>query len=360
MFAAFWSARSSARSARYAAKQAFISNEVNITERMSKAVEFLGSEKESARVGAILALERIAADSPRDHHTIFEQLSGFVKQRRFKKDCEIGAVERDILLALNVIGRRRLRKQSSQIDLSQCDFRGIRLRYGFFENVNFFESNFDGASIFDCSFSESNLIRASFLGCIIKNSDFSKSKFQNSILDNARFSDCILKRCDFTRTKVRSMTIGASNLSGSKFVSNKFIKAEIFNVRLKNCIFSSLTFEDSTIKNSILSKSIWNQCEISDSTIRNSNFSCSFFRKTKLLSAKLYGNSFKRSRLENLHAVNSSLLNSDLRKAKLILCTLPEVNFRGSKGRGLFIFKTPLSQQQKISLNVPKFFPIDS
>jgi hypothetical protein len=49
-----------------------------ITERYTRAVEQLGSDKLELRLGAIYALERIARDSERDHWPIMEILTAYV------------------------------------------------------------------------------------------------------------------------------------------------------------------------------------------------------------------------------------------------------------------------------------------
>lgn len=55
--------------------------EKQVTERFSKAIELLGSERLEVRLGGIYALERIAKDSPKDHWTIMEVLTSFVQEK---------------------------------------------------------------------------------------------------------------------------------------------------------------------------------------------------------------------------------------------------------------------------------------
>ena len=52
----------------------------HITERYTKAIEQLGSKGLDVRLGGIYALERIAVDSARDHPTVVEVLSAFVRE----------------------------------------------------------------------------------------------------------------------------------------------------------------------------------------------------------------------------------------------------------------------------------------
>jgi hypothetical protein len=52
----------------------------HITDRYSKAIEQLGDDQLTIRLGGIYALERIARDSERDHPTVVEVLSAFVQE----------------------------------------------------------------------------------------------------------------------------------------------------------------------------------------------------------------------------------------------------------------------------------------
>jgi hypothetical protein len=51
-----------------------------VTDRYTKAIEQLGSERLDVRIGGIYALERIARDSARDHATVMEVLSAFIRE----------------------------------------------------------------------------------------------------------------------------------------------------------------------------------------------------------------------------------------------------------------------------------------
>lgn len=58
-----------------------LSQEGQITERFTRTIDQLGSEKIEVRLGGIYALERIAKDSPKDHWTIMEVLTSFVQEK---------------------------------------------------------------------------------------------------------------------------------------------------------------------------------------------------------------------------------------------------------------------------------------
>jgi hypothetical protein len=58
-----------------------------VTERYTKAIEQLGSDKLDIRIGGIYALERIARDSARDHPTVIEVLAAFAREHSHDDDA---------------------------------------------------------------------------------------------------------------------------------------------------------------------------------------------------------------------------------------------------------------------------------
>jgi len=61
-------------------EQFTLTRQGQITDRYTKAIEQLGSDKLDVRLGGIYALERIAKDSERDHPTVVEVLGAFVRE----------------------------------------------------------------------------------------------------------------------------------------------------------------------------------------------------------------------------------------------------------------------------------------
>ena len=51
-----------------------------VTDRYTKAIEQLGSDKLDVRIGGIYALERVARDSGRDNPTVIEVLTAFIRE----------------------------------------------------------------------------------------------------------------------------------------------------------------------------------------------------------------------------------------------------------------------------------------
>ena len=64
----------------YTARNFTLSREGQVTDRYTKAIEQLGSDKLDVRIGGIYALERVARDSARDHSTVMEVLTAFIRE----------------------------------------------------------------------------------------------------------------------------------------------------------------------------------------------------------------------------------------------------------------------------------------
>ena len=102
--------RATEKSTSVAQNNVRVAQEGQITERFTKAIEHLGSDKIEIRLGGISALERIAKDSEKDHGPIMEVLTAHVREKapRQEEDTPKAAdtPATDIQAILTVIGRR--------------------------------------------------------------------------------------------------------------------------------------------------------------------------------------------------------------------------------------------------------------
>jgi hypothetical protein len=87
--------------------------EGQVTDRYTKAIEQLGSDKIDVRTGGIYALERIAHDSAKDHPVVMEMLTAFIREHsreQWPPPDRQGQTRRwtrrDVQAAVTVVGRR--------------------------------------------------------------------------------------------------------------------------------------------------------------------------------------------------------------------------------------------------------------
>src|SRR5262245_5247484 len=154
-----------------------VAEEGKLTERFSKAVELLGSDKLDIRLGGIYALERIAQDSLKDHWTVMEVLTAFVREQSRKEyrdyipslsesPSSIGIIDdeltlrEDIQAALTVIGRRewsKVERPNQELNLMQA----------FLGKVFLFDANLRNANLFKTNLQQSILFRADLRNAIL-------------------------------------------------------------------------------------------------------------------------------------------------------------------------------------------------
>jgi hypothetical protein len=123
-----------------------------VTDRYTKAIEQLGSEKLDVRIGGIYALKRIARDSARVHPTVMEVLTAFIREHSHEQWPPSGqgqSTRPDIQAALTVVGRRDPHR----------DIRPIELASAALAEADLADTNLAGADLAYGDFSPRELLR---------------------------------------------------------------------------------------------------------------------------------------------------------------------------------------------------------
>ncbi len=110
----------------FTARNFNLSREGQVTDRYTKAIEQLGSDKLDVRIGGIYALERVARDSAKDHPTVMEVLTAFIREHSREQWplAEPGTeppertTRPDVQAAATVLGRRTVRYDSQRQPLN--------------------------------------------------------------------------------------------------------------------------------------------------------------------------------------------------------------------------------------------------
>ena len=134
----------------YTARNFTLSREGQVTDRYTKAIEQLGSDKLDVRIGGIYALERVARDSARDHPTVMEVLTAFIREHSHEPwpPSDPGGQERarsirpDVQAAVTVVGRRDAKRDIEQINLT-----GANLTRAYLTRAILIRANLTGADL---------------------------------------------------------------------------------------------------------------------------------------------------------------------------------------------------------------------
>jgi hypothetical protein len=224
---------------RAADRQARTGEQGHITDRFTKAIEQLGSEKMAVRLGAIYALERLSKDSPSDHWTIMEALTAYVRDNaplRPKKvpgnpfvELQVGDEGRptegeriqpvtDIQAILTVLGRRGKKERSRRgavvrrLDLSRTDLHGLVLPEAYLPYTDFFGADLHHAFLVGSDLRGANLHRANLQRARLQGVSFKEAKLHGAALMQAELEEAFLLGADLTRANLQAANLGRASL----------------------------------------------------------------------------------------------------------------------------------------------------
>ncbi len=227
-----------------------ILEEGHITERFTKAVEQLGSEKLEIRLGGIYALERIAKDSEKDHWTVMEVLSAFVRensmviekpdqeqqnnkeiensvekdnlsheQDKTKKNLET-KINTDIQAILTVIGRRKwIENEPEYINLSFTNLQNANLWKANLQNANFQGANLQEAQLYEANLQNTYLHKANLQNAILQ-----RANLREAFLEEANLENAILQRANLQEAQLYEANLQKAFLIGAN-IQEAFLQA---------------------------------------------------------------------------------------------------------------------------------------
>ena len=160
--------------------------EGQITDRFSKAVEQLGTKDSlEVRLGGIYALERIAHDSARDHPTIMEVLSAYVREHAPRTTCTSTAPSArpttDVQAIPTVIGRRDINQDRDALALNDTCLRDAELTDANLTGADLtdailFGADLTGATLTGANLTDANLFRADLTGANLTGANLTNAR----------------------------------------------------------------------------------------------------------------------------------------------------------------------------------------
>ncbi|MBE3013463.1 pentapeptide repeat-containing protein [Microbispora sp. NEAU-D428] len=214
----------------YTARNADTARQGHITDRYTKAIEQLGSDKLDIRLGGIYALERIARDSARDHPTVMEVLAAFVREHSHDQDAadqeddadnqipgDPPPLRTDIQAALTVISRRNVRQDRQPIDLrganlGGADLRKAQLADAMLNRVNLYCADLVEANLSQAMLIDANLRRTSFIGATLTHA-FMRGADLTSASLQADLAGAILMDADLTGADIQFADLTDADLA---------------------------------------------------------------------------------------------------------------------------------------------------
>jgi uncharacterized protein YjbI with pentapeptide repeats len=221
-----------------------------VTDRYTKAIEQLGSDKLDVRIGGIYALERIARDSASDHPTVIEVLTTFIREHSREQwppsepDSETPerATRPDVQAALTVIGRR-----NTERDVRKCDLR----------NAILIRADLTGSDLTDADIYRADLTRANLTGANLSRADLWLTVLTEAVLLRATLADAFLGRADLAGARLSDANLTEANFADANLSNADLIRADLTNANLAGANLTDANLDEASWPESLPAPDGW-------------------------------------------------------------------------------------------------------
>jgi hypothetical protein len=257
------------RNAEAANKNAETANQKQITERFSKAIEQLGSDKPEVILGGIYTLERIARDSEPDQWTIMEVLTAFVRQnapvikenesQSLKDQKKFLELRISIQACLTVIAERKhpdlenKRLDLTEVNISGLNLKGLNLKGFNFTGANLTEAKLYKADLTGADLTGANLTGAKLTGANLTLADLTLADLTGADLTEADLFGATLTGADLTQANLTGANLTGADLTGANLTGayrlepDWITKVLLTEADLKGAILTGATMPDGSI-----------------------------------------------------------------------------------------------------------------
>jgi hypothetical protein len=225
----------------FTARNYYLSRRGQLTDRYTKAITQLASEKVTERLGGIYALEHLMRESEADHTTVVAVLAAFIRENDStnrsnllgERDSaplakpyapNIGQPEprpaTDVQAALTVLARRPKRPEPDYIDLSNTDLRGSDLRWARLERALLGQTwlqyaNLSSANLKGAFLRRAQLQHAWLVGAQLEDADLIDAQVEQANLGGAQLRKADLRMAQLRHAHLRNVDLNSASLAGA-------------------------------------------------------------------------------------------------------------------------------------------------
>jgi uncharacterized protein YjbI with pentapeptide repeats len=200
------------------ARTLHLNREGQITDRFTRAIDQLGSEKLEVRLGGIYALERVARNSRTDHGPVVEVLTAFLREHARGRP-EPGGNNRvakhlraDIHAAATVLSRREIGHEAKgfRLNLAEVDLQNASLAGARLDNANLQKAQLDGADL-----EGARLSGADLWGARLRGARLAKAELAGVMANGVHLEGADLREADLTEATMQGASAAGAFLAGA-------------------------------------------------------------------------------------------------------------------------------------------------
>ncbi|MEV4819312.1 pentapeptide repeat-containing protein [Micromonospora tulbaghiae] len=322
--------------AAFTARTFYLSRRGQFTDRYTKAIGQLASDKLTERLGGIYALEHLMAESDRDHNTVVEVLAAFVRERTRPASAPpattgpIGAEHTtsvhtaalmvqptDVQAALTVLGRRPHRPESNSVDLARTDLRGADLAAANLQRAALTAANLQGATLSAANLQgadlvEANLQRADLVEANLQGADLTAANLQRADLEDADLQGGYLGQARLTDAYLAGAHLQGVQLSQADLQRAGLGKANLQDANLLVANLQAARLVRANLERGDLRGANLHRADLTGANLERANLTAANLQRADLTGANLRGAELDRADLRG-----AELDRADLRGARL-------------------------------------------
>jgi uncharacterized protein YjbI with pentapeptide repeats len=249
-----------------------VSQEGQITERFTRAVDQLGSDDVTIRLGGIYALDRISGDSPQDYVPALQVLASYVRGASSRTAAvstpdPAGSAGRgvsiDVQAVLTILGDRTVPWPASRcLDLSGADLAFANLSNAnlvgiCLERTELGNANLAGADLRGTTLSGANLTQADFTGADLSGAVLDSATLRMASMAGASLTGANLLNADASgailpNSDLRGVNLTGANMSNATLFQANLSEALLLDANLSGALLGGVDLSGANLTNTIL------------------------------------------------------------------------------------------------------------
>ncbi|MBE9098514.1 pentapeptide repeat-containing protein [Vacuolonema iberomarrocanum] len=328
-------------------KQLQVTLDGKITDRISQAIDHIGSKDLSIRLGGLYSLERIAIDSRRDLPNIIEIICAFIRvsspspfidrrlhsvvtERELSKEELNKIVEEqfhrprlteDIQVGLQILARiTQLYKipEESHLYVTRNLF-GVNVKGAILPdkaNLSFFlldNSQLDYVFASNAVMTRSRVNNSNLRGSLLHKIDLSNSDLSGSHMEHAYLCKAILRETRFLSSRLICANLIEVQAEKANFNQARLKRANFSKAILKKAVLSFADLRESILTEADLSSADLSSADLSNSKLDGADLSGAIFQRTQLYEVDLTNvKNLTGEQLDNALLCKTTLANGEV------------------------------------------------
>lgn len=285
-----------------------LEREGHITERYTRAIDQLGTPGDAVaiRLGGLYALERIAVDSQRDHPTVVEVLSAYVRERAQEARSQTHEEEEwtdppvvEVQAALDVLGRLPARGGTPRGDLTGAHLEGARLAGADLHGAQLNGAHLEGAQLEGAHLEGAYLERAHLEGAHLNGSRLEGAQLEGAHLEGAYLERAHLEDAQLSWAHLEDARLTGAHLDrarlfeaflgGASLAQASCKQAVLVQAKLKNVIMVGASLQGAWLEGARLNGALLRRANLQGAQLQSAELDGAMLDEAHLEGASLHG-----------------------------------------------------------------------